>query len=80
MKKIVAGNKAGFLLPHNGRYEYSEIIEINGNEVKLVRRHPKKKYWDNYFEMGKDQIEEFINTPSKDWKDGRPLIKIKKPY
>jgi hypothetical protein len=77
---LIVGNKVGHLRPHTGRYEYSEITEINGNEVKLVHRHPTKRYWDNYFEMGKDQIEEFIDTPSKDFKDGRPLMKIKKSY
>lgn len=77
---LIVGNKVGHLRPHTGRYEYSEITEINGNEVKLVHRHPTKRYWDNYFEMGKDQIEEFIDTPSKDFKDGRPLMKIKKVY
>jgi len=77
---LIVGKKVGHLRPHNGRYEYSEIIEINGNVVKLVHRHPTKRYWDNYFEMGKDEIKEFIDTPSKDFKDGRPLMKIKKSY
>ena len=77
---LIVGNKVGHLRPNTGRYEYSEISEINGSEVKLVHRHPKKRYWDNYFEMDKDQIEEFINTPSKDFNDGRPLMKIKKVY
>ena len=77
---LIVGNKVGHLRPHTGRYEYSEITEINGDEVKLVHRHPTKRYWDNYFEMDKDQIEEFIDTPSKDFKDGRPLMKIKKVY
>ena len=76
-ESLKVGSKVGFLRPQTGRYEYAEVISIDGNNVNLVVRHPKKVYLDNYFTESKERISKFSNTPSKDWKDGRPVVKIK---
>lgn len=75
--KIKVGSKIGFLRPKTGRYEWAEVLSIDGENVNLVVRHPKRRQWDNYFTETKSRITEFINTESDDWKDGRPLMKIK---
>jgi hypothetical protein len=77
IESLKVGSKLGFLRPETGRYAYAEVLSIDGNNVKLVVRHPKKTYLDNYFTETKERILEFLNTPSEDWKDGRPVVKIK---
>jgi hypothetical protein len=74
--EIKVGGKVGFLRPNTGRYEYAEVLEIDGDKVSLVVRHPKRSQWDNYFTESKDRLVDFTKTPSKDWKDGRPVVKI----
>lgn len=76
-ESLKVGSKVGFLRPQTGRYEYAEVLSIDGNNVNLVARHPKRSQWDNYFSETKERISKFLNTPSEDWKDGRPLLKIK---
>jgi hypothetical protein len=76
-ESLKVGSKVGFLRPQTGRYEYAEVLSIDGNNVNLVVRHPKRSQWDNYFSETKERISKFLNTPSEDWKDGRPVLKIK---
>jgi antirestriction protein len=76
-ESLKVGSKVGFLRPQTGRYQYAEVLSIDGNNVNLVVRHPKKVYLDNYFTETKKRISKFLNTSSKDWKDGRPVVKIK---
>lgn len=75
--EIRVGSRIGFLIPHKGKYEWAEILAIEGDKVNLVIRHPKRSQWDNYFSETKERITKFTNTESNDWKDGRPLMKIK---
>ena len=77
IESLKVGSKIGFLRPQTGRYEYAEVLSIDENNVNLVVRHPKKVYLDNYFTETKERISKFSNTPSEDWKDGRPVVKIK---
>jgi hypothetical protein len=77
VESLKVGSKVGFLRPQTGRYEYAEVLSIDGNDVNLVVRHPKRSQWDNYFSETKERISKFLNTPSEDWKDGRPVLKIK---
>jgi hypothetical protein len=77
VNSLKVGSKVGFLRPNTGRYEFAEVLSIDGNNVNLVVRHPKRKEWDNYFVETKERIEKFLHTPSEDWKDGRPLLKVK---
>lgn len=74
---IKVGSKIGFLRPNTGRYEYADVLSIDGDKVILVVRHPKRKEWDNYFTETKERINKYIDMPSEDWKDGRMLMKIK---
>jgi len=76
-ESLKVGSKVGFLRPETGRYAYAEVLSIDGNNVNLVVRHPKRSQWDNYFSETKERISKFLNTPSEDWKDGRHLLKIK---
>ena len=76
VNEIKVGSKIGFLRPRSGRYEWAEVLSIDGENINLVVRHPKRSQWDNYFTESKSRIEKFINTESKDWK-GRPELKIK---
>jgi len=73
---IKVGGKVGFLRPNTGRYEYAEVLEIDGDKVSLVVRHPKRSQWDNFFTESKDRLVGFTKTSSEDWKDGRPLVKF----
>lgn len=75
--ELKVGSKIGFLREHNGRYEYAEVLSIDGDKVNLVVRHPKRSQWDNYFTETKERISKYIKTPSSDWKDGRKVMKIK---
>jgi hypothetical protein len=75
--KIKVGSRIGFLRPNTGRYEWADVLSIDGDNVSLVARHPKRKQWDNYFIETKERINKFANTHSEDFKDGRYLIKIK---
>ena len=77
VESLKVGSKVGFLRPRTGRYEYAEVLSIDGNNVNLVVRHPKRSQWDNYFTETKERITKFLNTPSEDWKDGRPVFKVK---
>lgn len=77
VESLKVGSKIGFLRPQTGRYEYAEVVSIDENNVNLVVRHPKRSQWDNYFTETKERISKFLNTPSEDWKDGRPIVKIK---
>lgn len=77
IESLKVGSKIGFLRPQTGRYEYAEVLSIDENNVNLVVRHPKKVNLDNYFTETKERISKFSNTPSEDWKDGRPVVKIK---
>lgn len=70
------GSKIGFLR-ENGRYEWADVLSIEGDNVNLVVRHPKRRQWDNYFTETKERIRRFINEFSEDWKDGRYVMKIK---
>lgn len=72
------GSKIGFLRPNTGRYEYADVISIDGENVNLVVRHPKRSQLDNYFTETKSKISKGLDTNSEDWKDGRALIIIKK--
>jgi hypothetical protein len=72
------GSKIGFLRPNTGRYEYADVISIDGENVNFVVRHPKRSQLDNYFTETKSKISKGLDTSSEDWKDGRALIIIKK--
>ena len=68
-------NKIGFLR-ENGRYEYCEVLSIEGDRIDLVRRHPSKKQWDNYFTESMKRVCKFAHTPSKDYAN-KMLTKLK---
>jgi hypothetical protein len=53
---LKVGSKVGFLRPRIGRYEWAEVLSIDGDNVNLVVRHPKRKQWDNYFTETKQRI------------------------
>ena len=72
------GDKIGFLRPRTGRYEYADILSIEGDNINLVVRHPKRSQWDNYFTETKERVKKYTNTESEDWKDARSIMKIKK--
>lgn len=72
---LKVGSKVGFLRPRTGRYEYAEVLSIDGDNVNLVVRHPKRSQWDNYFTETKKRITQFSNTFSEDY--DRPVMKVK---
>ena len=74
--EIKVGSKIGFLNPKNGRYKFSEVLEIDGDTVKLVERHPTRRQWDNFFTESIERLNKFSKEDSEDFKDGRKLIKI----
>ena len=67
--------KIGFLRPHNGRYEWCEVLSVKGDKIDLVKRHPKRKQWDNYFTESKERVLKFAQTPSEDYAN-KMCIKI----
>lgn len=72
---LKVGSKVGFLRPRTGRYEYAEVLSIDGDNVNLVVRHPKRSQWDNYFTETMERITKFSNTLSEDY--DRPVMKVK---
>jgi hypothetical protein len=74
--ELKVGDKIGFLR-ENGKYQYAEILSIEGENINLVVRHPSRKQWDNYFTETKERVNKFINTLSPDYNQ-KYLIKIKK--
>ena len=77
---LKVGSKVGFLRPRIGRYEWAEVLSIDGDNVNLVVRHPKRKQWDNYFTETKQRIEKYINTVDENWHDGRGRTTMKIKY
>jgi len=76
---LKVGSKIGFLRPRTGRYEWAEVLSIDGDNVNLVVRHPKRRQWDNYFTETKERIKKYTNTIDENWNDGknRTSMKIK---
>lgn len=68
-------NKIGFLR-NNRRYEYCEVLSIEGDNITLVRRHPRNYKWDNYFTESMERVCKFAHTPSKDYAN-KMLTKLK---
>jgi hypothetical protein len=77
---LKVGSKVGFLRPRIGRYEWAEVLSIDGDNVNLVVRHPKRKQWDNYFTETKQRIEKYTNTVDENWHDGRGRTTMKIKY
>ena len=77
INNLKVGSKVGFLRPNTGRYEYAEILSINGDDVNMVVRNSKNKNWDNYFTEKLSRIEKFSKMGSEDWSDNRKLMKLK---
>ena len=77
VNSLNVGDKIGFLRPRTGRYEYADILSIEGDNINLVVRHPKRSQWDNYFTETKERVKKFTNQESEDFKE-KSVMKIKK--
>jgi len=80
-KQITIDSKIGYLNPKTGRYEWSTItgIDSKNNTFKLRQKLPgqgRRVIFNEYSEQIENVIK-FSKTPSQDFKDGRPLIRIK---
>ncbi len=76
MKNIKIGTKIGFLRPNTGKYEFSEVQSIEGENISLKRKHSKLKSQDIHFTETISRIQDFCKTESQDFRDGRKLVKI----
>jgi hypothetical protein len=77
---LKVGSKVGFLRPRTGKYEWAEVLSIDGDNVNLVVRHPKRKEWDNYFTETKQRIEKYTNTVDENWHDSKSRTTMKIKY
>ena len=78
MKTIETAKKVGYLNLKTGKYKYVEIVEKDDHLLKMREKIKTGKYslvFNNYTEKVAD-IKLYTNTPSIDWKDGRPLLKL----
>ena len=71
---IKVGVKVGLLNPRNGRYKYSTIEKIEGENVFLVEKHPTRSQWDNHWKTTKSQIERFLNENNADFKSKKSYV------
>lgn len=75
---LTIDDKIGFLNPKNGRYIWAKIIAMNTEPDKPLT-FILKGILDrqNIFEIPCEEIRKFSKEPSKDFNDGRKLVKIK---
>lgn len=76
---IKIDDKIGFLNPKNGRYMFSVVVGMDKDKIQLrsVIRLGKNHTFINNFENKTEDIIKWLKEPSKDWKDGRTLLKHK---
>ena len=74
VKDIAVGVKLGLLNPRNGRYMYSTIEKIEGDEVYLVEKHPTRSQWDNHWHISKDKIAMFLNKDNEDFPSKKSYV------
>jgi hypothetical protein len=75
MKKyITIGGQIGYLNLSTGKYKWTKIIGMKGNELQI--REERKHFANHYTEKTEDVIK-YLKTPSNDFKDGRTLLKYK---
>lgn len=72
--KIKVGAKLGILNSRNGRYRYSIIEDIKGENVFLVEKHPTRSQWDNHWETTKSNINRFLNEDNEDFKSKKSYV------
>ena len=71
---ITIGGQIGYLNLRTGKYKWTKIIGMNGNELQI--REERKNFANHYTEKTEDIIK-YLKTPSIDFEDKRPLIKYK---
>jgi hypothetical protein len=71
---IKVGMKVGLLNPRNGRYKYSMIEKIEGENVFLVEKHPTRSQWDNHWTTTKSKIQRFLNENNEDFKSKKSYV------
>jgi hypothetical protein len=74
ISSIKVGAKLGLLNPRNGRYKYSIIEKIEGENVYLVEKHPTRSQWDNHWETTKSSIKRFLNEDNEDFKSKKSYV------
>lgn len=76
--QLTIDGKLGYLNPKTGRYTWATIIGIDDTHLKMSGTIKQgRKSWVNKFEENIHLVVKFLQTPSPDFKDGRPLLKYK---
>ncbi len=75
MKKyITIGGQIGYLNLSTGKYKWTKIIGMNGNELQI---REERKHLPKYYTEKTEDVIKYLKTPSNDFKDGRTLLKYK---
>jgi len=74
IEDLKVGAKLGLLNPRNGRYRYSTIEKIDGEDVYLLEKHPTRSQWDNNWQTTKSNINRFLNEDNADFKDRKSYV------
>jgi len=77
-KYIKPGDKLGYLNPKTGRYFFVEIVSMKESELIMLQiQKVGKKKIDNIYTEQTANVLKCLKEDSKDFKDGRKLMKHK---
>ena len=78
-EQLTLNNKVGYLNLRTGRYKYVPITKIFGTEIELCEKIKvgRNCFVDNKYNETTERLNKYSNTESIDFKDGRPLLKLK---
>ena len=72
------GDKLGYLNPKNGRYNFAEIVAMDGETLTMLQiQKVGSKLIDNIYKEKTPNVINWLKENSIDFKDGRKLVKHK---